>query len=77
MRSLKDATFYWTHDQENAFSTLKSMLPNAPILQHPDFSKKFILTTNVLNYALGAILSQPFLFNRLILFYSLSLPNLE
>ncbi|WP_253302428.1 reverse transcriptase domain-containing protein [Wolbachia endosymbiont of Psylliodes chrysocephala] len=48
------------HDQDfiNAFETCKNLLTNAPILQYPDFSKKFILTTDASNVALGAILSQ-------------------
>lgn len=41
-----------------AFETCKNILMNDPILQFPDFSKPFILTTDASNIALGAILSQ-------------------
>jgi len=54
----KDAMFVWTEAQENAFQHLKSKLINRPILQYPDFSKEFILTTDASNSALGAVLSQ-------------------
>ncbi|CAG4993531.1 unnamed protein product [Colias eurytheme] len=54
----KDVEFNWSQSQTQAFESLKSMLTNAPILQYPDFSKDFILTTDASNYALGAILSQ-------------------
>lgn len=54
----KDAEFHWNQEQQNAFSTLKSKLTSAPLLQYPDFSKTFILTTDASNYAVGAILSQ-------------------
>lgn len=40
------------------FEMCKNILTNDPILQYPDFSKPFILTTDASNYALGAILSQ-------------------
>lgn len=48
------------HDEEfvSAFNTCKTLLINAPILQYPDFSKKFILTTDASSVAIGAILSQ-------------------
>lgn len=48
------------HNQEfiNCFETCKKILTNDPILQHPDFSKPFVLTTDASNYAVGAILSQ-------------------
>lgn len=48
------------HDNEyiEAFETCKNLLTNDPILQHPDFTKPFILTTDASNFALGAILSQ-------------------
>jgi hypothetical protein len=37
---------------------LKFKLTNTPLLQYPDFSKQFILTTDASGYASGAILSQ-------------------
>ena len=37
---------------------IKNKLLNPPILRYPDFDKKFILTTDASNYALGAVLSQ-------------------
>jgi hypothetical protein len=45
-------------EQENAFQTLKAKLTTQPILQYPDFTKEFILTTDVSNQGLGEILSQ-------------------
>jgi hypothetical protein len=49
-----------TFDAEynNCFEQCKQLLTNDPILQYPDFSKEFILTTDASNVALGAILSQ-------------------
>lgn len=41
-----------------AFEACKRILTNSPLLQHPDFSKPFILTTDASNFALGAVLSQ-------------------
>lgn len=41
-----------------AFKCCKDILMNDPLLQHPDFSKPFVLTTDASNYAIGAILSQ-------------------
>lgn len=41
-----------------AFETCKDLLTNDPILQYPDFSKPFNLTTDASDFALGAILSQ-------------------
>lgn len=40
------------------FETCKSLLTNQPLLQYPDFSKPFNLTTDASNFAIGAILSQ-------------------
>lgn len=42
----------------NSFETCKNVLINDPILQHPDFTKPFLLTTDASNYAIGAVLSQ-------------------
>jgi hypothetical protein len=54
----KDAQFLWGDDQEHAFQKLKGKLISRPILQYPDFSKEFILTTDASNDGIGAILSQ-------------------
>lgn len=45
-------------DYRNSFETLKRLLISEPILRYLDFSKKFVLTTDASNYALGAVLSQ-------------------
>lgn len=52
--------FQWTDECENAYQKLKTALHSPPILQYPDFSKPFILTTDAAKYAVGAILSQNF-----------------
>lgn len=54
----KDADFVWTSTQQEAFEKLKLILCSEPILQYPDFSKPFLLTTDASNYAIGSILSQ-------------------
>ncbi|PNF17230.1 hypothetical protein B7P43_G05227 [Cryptotermes secundus] len=54
----KNAKFEWMVEQENAFASLKSKLTMQPILQYPDFSKEFILTTDASNQGLGAIPSE-------------------
>ena len=54
----KHTKFEWTEAQENAFQILKSKLTRQPILQYPDFSKEFVLTTDASNQGLGAVLSQ-------------------
>jgi hypothetical protein len=41
-----------------SFEKLKTLLMSEPILKNPDFSKKFTLTTDASNFALGAVLSQ-------------------
>lgn len=42
----------------NCFEHCKTLLTNDPILQYPDFTKEFILTTDASNVAIGAVLSQ-------------------
>jgi len=54
----KDTKFEWTEAQENAFQHLKSKLTWQPILQYPDFSNEFVLTTDASNQGVGAVLSQ-------------------
>jgi hypothetical protein len=54
----KGTKFEWTERQENAFQYLKCKLTGQPILQYPDFSREFVLTTDASNQGLGAVLSQ-------------------
>jgi len=54
----RDGNFEWAEAQENAFQYLKAKLVSRPILQYPDFSNEFVLTTDASNCGLGAVLSQ-------------------
>lgn len=54
----KNVTFDWNALCEEAFNKIKEKLTSPPILQFPDFSKNFILTTDASQYAIGSILSQ-------------------
>ena len=54
----KDVKYIWEEAQEIAFNTLKYKLMSEPVLQYPDFSREFILTTDASNEGAGAILSQ-------------------
>lgn len=54
----KNANFDWGKEQENSFVQLKDKLLTEPILQYPDFTKEFLVTTDASNFAIGAILSQ-------------------
>src|SRR5699024_7518351 len=54
----KDSKVVYSSDFISAFNRCKDLLVNSPILQYPDFSKPFILTTDASDYAFGAVLSQ-------------------
>ncbi|GBP61034.1 Retrovirus-related Pol polyprotein from transposon 297 [Eumeta japonica] len=54
----KNVAFRWTEIQQESFEKCKRILINPPILQYPNFSKEFILTTDASIHAIGAILSQ-------------------
>lgn len=54
----KGAKIEHTKEFVESFETCKKILTNSPLLQHPDFSKPFILTTDASKYALGSVLSQ-------------------
>lgn len=42
----------------DSFNACKEVLINPPLLQFPDFTKEFIITTDASNYAIAAVLSQ-------------------
>lgn len=54
----KEKDWVWTEKEEHSFNTLRTALTTAPVLQYPDFSQPFILTTDASNHAVGAVLSQ-------------------
>jgi hypothetical protein len=54
----KNTTFEWLGEQEEAFQGLKHKLMSQPILQYPDFSKEFILSTDASNKGTGAVLAK-------------------
>uniref|UniRef100_A0A670IJD3 Gypsy retrotransposon integrase-like protein 1 n=1 Tax=Podarcis muralis TaxID=64176 RepID=A0A670IJD3_PODMU len=50
--------FSWDKEAEEAFQGLKACFQRAPILQHPDPSRPFVVETDASSTALGAVLSQ-------------------
>jgi hypothetical protein len=54
----KDQEFTWSQSQQAAFQKLKTRLCTPPVLAYPDFSQRFILTTDASKIAVAAVLSQ-------------------
>lgn len=54
----KGVPYIWTTETEEAFRTLKEILTTEPLLQYPDYTRPFVLTTDASDSAVGAILSQ-------------------
>jgi len=54
----KNVPYDWHEKAEAAFVTLKTVLTTEPLLQYPDFTRPFVLTTDASNDAIGAVLSQ-------------------
>ena len=48
----------WDEEAANSFETLKSKICQKPILQMPDYNKRFVLRTDASKEALGAVLLQ-------------------
>jgi len=46
-------------EQQTAFETLRTAMITEPILQHFDLEKPVTIKTDALDYAVGAICSQP------------------
>ena len=47
-----------TEGQQEAFNKLKDTLYTYPLLQYPDFSRPFIVSSDASNYGVGGVLSQ-------------------
>ena len=54
----KSEPFKWVLAQQQALETLRDKICSEPLLQYPDFTKPFLVTTDASNYAVGAVLSQ-------------------
>ena len=54
----KSNAFEWTEIHQKSFEDLREALCSAPVLKHPEFYERFILTTNASDFAVGAILNQ-------------------
>jgi hypothetical protein len=55
---LKREAFRWSDDAERAFLDLKRALSSAPLLQLPDFSKRFTVDCDASGAGFGAVLHQ-------------------
>ena len=54
----KKTPYIWNDATETSFDTLKKLLITESLLQHPDFTRPFVLTTDASNKAIDAVLSQ-------------------
>lgn len=54
----KGQTISHTKSFVEAFECCKKILTSSDVLQYPDFTKPFVLTTDASNFAIGAVLSQ-------------------
>ncbi len=59
-KGIKDIEFLekWGKEQEESYKLMKKVLTETPVLIHSNFEKDFILSTDALGYALGAVLEQ-------------------
>jgi hypothetical protein len=48
----------WGPEQIQSFEQLKTALIKEPVLQYPDYTKTYVLTTDASGFAVGAVLSQ-------------------
>ena len=68
----KDVKFHWTHDCDEAFTTLRDRLTVYPILAYPDFRRPFRVQTDASNWAVGAVLSQDYKGQEKVIAYASS-----
>ena len=54
----KNQKWQWGTEHIESFHLLQAALTHEPVLQYPDFTKPFVVNTDVSGYAVGAILSQ-------------------
>ena len=73
----EDSVWEWKEPQQRAFTQLKVALQQAPVLQLPDYTQPFRVTTDASGYCCGAVLSKMELkvMTYLLLFYRNGLAN--
>lgn len=71
----KNTNFAWKNEQDTAFQTLRKALCSQPVLQYPDFTWPFLVTTDASGYAVGGVLSQGTVENDLPIAYTSRLLN--
>ena len=54
----KDADWVWSKDKEDAFTSVKQSLIEAPVLALPDAYKPFSVVCDASNFAIGSALIQ-------------------
>lgn len=53
---LQKDSYQWSDTAEASFSALKHALMSIPMLDHPDFSRPFIVETDVCHSGMGVVL---------------------
>ena len=48
----------WSQACEKAFQAIKKCYIEAPLLHHPDYSKKFVIFCDASKYGVGGVLTQ-------------------
>ena len=69
-----EVAFVWGNQEEATFMNLKQLLTSSPVLQCPDFNKRFELYTDASGTGLGAVLEQN---GHVIAYYSRTLRGAE
>ncbi|KAJ8656678.1 hypothetical protein O0I10_007525 [Lichtheimia ornata] len=54
----KGVSYTWEAEQQECFDECKRLMSSDPILKHPDFDKKFYLSTDASDTGIGAVLTQ-------------------
>ena len=73
-KGTKKIPFYWNETHQKAFNDVKRTIARDVKLAYPDYSKPFVINTDVSTRQLGAIVMQD---NRPIVFFSRKLTEAQ
>lgn len=54
----KNVAYVWGDEQQHSFDECKRLMTSKPVLQHPDFDRRFYLFTDASDVGIGAVLTQ-------------------